>query len=446
MKNGWLSRTAARIVAVGVVSSSLAGCVTFTPGSATAPTATASAPTATAPTATETAFAPITTASAPVDTPPGTPAASPRSLAPRTSGLWSAIDWISGPPLTRHAGSWNPDFFGWSKGYLGFYYKNDTLQRNSADGVETIDVETSPNGLDWTPGATISTPAFRGQTGVKIRFVVEGPAGLLAAGGEDCLCSVAERSPVTRLWRSSDGIRWTQIDMPATFGSDAILMLAAGGVGYIARARTGTGMDRIWTSSDATHWHPSGLPGSGTTITGDQSVAAFAGGYVASRVETATLGGAQSYSLWSSADGSHWIREQTFNTTGGTVHTRIERISDDALVCSEWAYADGTPSLTTFVSTDGKKWRQLRSDSAVQVSSYTSTDGARGILVNQEPLQLMAYEDDLSLVALSQTGNVPPFDRDRVLIQYVLLGPAGLLAVVDESGGTTFYLGLPANS
>ena len=381
------------------------------------------------------------------------------SVAPLPAGKWKSLHWtqVTTPPAfvqaeARLSGDFNGQFsvFGWSRGYVAF---------GVGASANTSDIYTlsSADGVHWQGGQVLK---FAGI--VYISGVVEGPAGLLAVG--TYVPSMCGGTPdVAAAWRSTDGITWRQV---AVFSVDAGAV-DGGSAGYIATGNLSRDVNDAWLSLDGATWKHVDLTASAFKgVQAIESGTAFSGGYVIAGAATvggeggcgggsATLTG----SLWWSADGTSWFRDSLSGTTpGDQVSMNVCRISDHALLASE-SSSNSTTNVTVnsyWISTDGRAWR-----SAVLPwleNSYRCmsvlTNGQRGLLVEppslnygaggQEAAQVVpsgiyAFEDDLSLVKLAQTGDGPD-DAWANEGTTQALGPTGLVVVTTD--GSSLWFGV----
>jgi hypothetical protein len=426
---------------------------------------------------------PAPTVSPPIDEPTPTPEVEPTatptlvpstgplpSLGPVIPGRWTGLHWIAGPPSPELSEESSADpytgvgisfrVFGWSRGYVGFRTREEYAlypDKPAGDGFAIVS-ETSPDGLHWTRGAALEAPDWnpRYYRQMVIKQVVEGPAGLLAMGSVNGLAGGVPFVEV--LLTSTDGRSWSPVDVNKAFGGHAVMTVDAGSAGYIAVGRMSTGGPLVWTSSDGRTWHESDMP---TLVFGDaiiEDVTAFAGGYVLSGGVLTDVSGVGpdtvTPSLWWSTDGKSWSRDALPGNTpgdmpsngpfvpGGPPHMSVGRISDDALVAVQETYREQSKTWTEAVwtSTDGRTWT-LRPGVDLLYAGVFS-DGRRAVVVPYLPdapsgFVVEAFEDDLTLVTLAQTGDLPTWKS--VGIGYGAMGPTGLVIVANHR----FLVGVP---
>lgn len=375
----------------------------------------------------------------------------PMSLA---AGEWTSINWTK---VEGQAYVWAPPpdssdlnvidlgwrVFGWSRGYVAF--DTITTTRDDASWTSVTNTSNSIDGLKWELGGDFKltggphNPApDNGVVGM-----VEGPAGLLVDSGFSVPCS----SPGRYEWPlaiSPDGTRWQTVN-PGTLGSNQVL--DAGASGYITAGAGG-----VFISTDGKSWAAADLKGKATEgLDGIESGAAFAGGFVITGETYGTLGPATggcdsgrrllSPSLWWSPDGKTWTHEEVPSGAAGTgVVMDVCRLGDRVLVASE---TTETNSTLTWASANGRTWKRMPASDKVTCSPDDHSilaSGARNIILSTERrgiVDLITVRDDLTMVALTKTGDVPPWDELR---NFAVLGPAGLI-VTDTSGNT--YFGVP---
>lgn len=349
---------------------------------------------------------------------------------------------VSELPTAEKLGTPDPatfGIFGWSRGYFAF----------GSTGSPAIATAYSSDGLRWTAGRQLDRT---GLGNLYIGDVAEGPAGLLAIGSLGAACGP---TAIPALWRSSDGIAWTRVDMTTAFDGGAILTIDAGSSGYIATGRASStgGTPAVWASTNAVTWKQVKLAAETFKGIAVQDATAFSGGYVLAGSVPA-LGadgcGDDSYetpSLWWSPDAVSWTRDAVPGTTDGTTASMsVRRISDHAVLATESSQTGDATTTSSWTSTDGRTWKPLSS-----TEYWPITNGQRGLVVNApyrdaagqlEPMAVYAFEDDLSVVKLTQTGDLPDQQpwADGSLVVTTTFGPTGLI-VADSSGD--IWVGVP---
>ena len=359
------------------------------------------------------------------------------------SGNWMALHWtkVSEPPIIAPIGTEIPDYFaifGWSKGYLAF------RTGTTGPGSWATGVAYSADGVRWIDAGQLD------MTAIGIGYVVEGPAGLLAVADGISACGGPQN--VLGIWRSTDGITWQKIDIAATFGGDSLSTIAAGSAGYIATGFTGGDFPKpaVWTSADGQTWRNVDLEAATFAGIEIQNATAFAGGYVLAGSVFSPNGngcGSEPYvtpSLWWSADGRAWSRDTVPGTRAGTTaYMNVWRISDRALLATEYSATDTTTTQASWTSTDGRTWKPLPSAQYVSM-----TNGQRGLIVNAPtqtgdgPIEVLAFASDLSVHRLTEAGDVPDEKvwADYTLEPSIAFGPTGLI-VANAAGD--FWVGAP---
>ncbi|MGD0248661.1 MAG: hypothetical protein ABSB75_06365 [Candidatus Limnocylindrales bacterium] len=328
--------------------------------------------------------------------------------------------------------------FGWSRGFVVFrtivYWGEDhrTL---------TVVPYTSPDGLTWTEGQPLDVAGLYPE--LKMLGIADGPSGMLAYGLSP-KAGPCGPSPYDAMWRSTDGLSWRRVDNENHFTS-----IGGGSSGFVGLANDST----VWISGDGLAWRKTDLGAAAKDIE-IVGVTAFAKGFVvAGAVPLPTDGWCQETkapSLWWSRDGKAWSQEALSPAPTGE-RVWIQRMDDDAVLAISGEY--GAPqTYRAWTSTDGRTWT-LDPDSPVLNSvllySVQLTNGRYGLLVSamdeengQYPVgqgNLWGFQANLRLVALPQSGDVPP--AELVNGDFAALGPTGLL--VPNKDGTRFWLGAP---
>jgi len=384
-----------------------------------------------------------TTTDTPTATPQPTALPPLPSIGPAPSGNWTGIHWLDVPVTNATPGAFS-SIAGWSGGYLRF----SDIVATASDGqnYEVIATAHSIDGLRWEPGQDLRPTA---DIGIASFSVVEGPAGLLAMAWPDGYTGGIPT--VQAMWSSTDGVQWRPLDLARAFGSDArVEQISAGSTGYVAKGESTTPdawQPAVWTSSDAIVWRKVNLDGPAFKNSLISDAAAFAGGYVIAGAVLVPDGGCggpatTTPSLWWSPDGATWSRDAVTGTTsatgtGSNAFMSVCRITDRALLATEWADQNGAVTTAMWTSTDGRTWKPLAGSF---ISGSVITDGRHGVVV-QAPssgnVTILAFTDHLGLVTLAQTGDLPqewePYS--------VALGPVGL--VIASHDGSQIWVGVP---
>ena len=364
------------------------------------------------------------------------------SLGPVPSGDWTAVRWIAVPVGFAAAATVVPSgdlvvsdgqfgVYSWSRGYLGFNYTTNV------SGWSAIEASYSPDGLRWKTSGPLDMTGLKGP--YDVTSIVEGPTGLLAVGRlQGAACSTGHG--VDAIWRSSDGIAWHRTDM-STFGGGFVAGIEAGSAGYIA---TGSlkAADAVWTSTAGVTWSSVDL--ASKTFKGMlvQNATAFSGGYViAGSVRSPNYGcGSQPYltpSLWFSPDGRTWSRDNVPGVKAGDpAWMKVGRISDTALLATEWSETGDITTTSTWTSIDRRAWKPV--SVPVLDNSNLITNGRHGLIVNTPQagqIDVYAFEHDLSVGKLVETGDVPDQQAwaDPGMWPPIAFGPTGLV-VANASG------------
>jgi hypothetical protein len=154
--------------------------------------------------------------------------------------------------------------------------------------------------------------------------------------------------------------------------------------------------------------------------------------------------------LWWSADAKTWTRDALSGTkSGAQVSMSVRRISDAALLATE-SSSDGIGGdrvTSSWTSTDGRNWKSISMPASIDMTNAVIvTNGRRGLVLSNsydetQPARIFAFQDDLTLTELSQTGDVP----DQALLNWntnqFALGPTGIVVV--STDGLSLWVGLP---
>ena len=452
---------ATSVVAVLLMSVSAAACATAGGSPTVAPplsTATAAAvedsyPTASAMSlaaATEDSSPTASSSATPVQAAPSARAASPASPVPSPSVAaavsWTGIQWTAGPSATAQHDGVSISIAGWSLGYAAFRITETAATDADPETIGVIPTR-STDGLHWTDGKPLDMSGF--DVSEWVGNIVEGPAGLLAAGYQT---GVACGGPaaVNGLWMSADGIAWRRTTM-AGFGGGTVYQIDAGSSGYIATGK-GSGSKPaayVWTSKDGLSWTGTNLDSiafQGIELT---NATAFAGGFVMAGANPdlnvdGCGHGSLTPSLWWSPDGKTWTRDVVSGTTSNrSASFRVSRVSDHMLLAHESSYnaASGSGTEAVWTSTDGRTWK--KDADQVLIDNSVVTYGPRGLVmsarIDQKPVDIWDIRADLRLVKLTQTGDVPT----EALANggYMAFGPRGV--VVARWDGSQSWIGVP---
>lgn len=136
---------------------------------------------------------------------------------------------------------------------------------------------------------------------------------------------------------------------------------------------------------------------------------------------------------WWSADGTTWTRGKV-NGASAEDLISVQRISDHALLATDETPGPGTCSAWT--SIDGRSWTSVSAEWTADPCGWLYSSGQHGILISGH---IWAFDSNLKLLKLNQTGDPPPTDNS--VLSGGALGPTGFLFPNDD--GTRFWLGVP---
>jgi hypothetical protein len=119
------------------------------------------------------------------------------------------------------------------------------------------------------------------------------------------------------------------------------------------------------------------------------------------------------------------------------------RINDHALFASEWR--EDTGATANWISTDGQTWKPVSIPGFALMPGATDptflSNGQRAVIISgwldpNGPATIYAFQNDLSVTKLTQTGELPEWD----LLSRAAFGPTGLI-ITDDNGNT--WVGVP---
>jgi hypothetical protein len=342
---------------------------------------------------------------------------------------WTAIAW-SAPfdplPVQVPADTSQPatsteimDMIAWHGGYVGVGSIDQGFQCGNAAFLHSDD------GVVWTVAQKSSSGDEQNST-MCPAFVVPTANGLVAMG---------ER----RLWSSTDGAHWTEIDSPSwralwTAGLPQLIQVASGPGGMVAIG-TDLGSHRsiVAHSVDGHTWKRVDLPASGVPTVRD--VAAYAGGFVAvgrdgkldedaGPTHPAIVPGVGRPAAWTSPDGVTWTaaKVEGSRVQGGGL-TRVLVGADGLFAIGNDTANDYYPdadysqghSLTAWASADGTSWKiagTLGTD-LPPMGGLMASDGTRMVAfglrqpdVGQQPTAWTST-DGSHWTALTVSGKAP---------------------------------------
>ena len=334
---------------------------------------------------------------------------------------------------------------------MGFRTAFDDSSATAAPSIAMVSTS-STDGLHWTTGRPMDVQGLK--DGVDITQVVQGPAGLVAAGHYP-LMACGGPPTVDALWTSTDGLTWSRVQPPADFASASVYTIDGGSTGYIASGTLKDGVTQaVWLSTDGRSWRQAPLPKATFGKVVVDGATDFAAGYVVVGAVRGN-GGCGGYtlltpSLWWSANGTSWTRS---NLTGATPASNatmaVSRISDHALmaIASEWNAKTQLSSQLVWVTIDGQTWRLVKSPSRL-LGDGVLTNGQRGLVVlmpsdGEGPPTIATVGDDLTVTTLTQTGD-GPIDSASSPGWVSAFSPTGV--VILSSDGLNLWLGVPTPS
>ena len=350
------------------------------------PTASVKPSDAATPTTVPTPRATATVTPAPTPTPTPTPTPIPPS--------WTALEWSDAvvpfpyvPP--QRAGEQGRrvtinDVIEWNGQYVGVGAVDDTLACSAAGFL------TSADGLSWDIGQLVASGDDRTPT-MCPRFVV--PVG-------DALFAIAQE----RIWRSADGVRWTELDASSLRSiwsgrGEELIDVAASPDGIVIIGKPmNTNNSIVAFSPDGATWATIELPASGTAIARDATV--HHGGFVivgrdgepdgsGSPAEPYTHPGVGSPAAWTSSDGATWSQAavEGRSVTGGTMTQVLAgagglfAIGNDADLRRQYEEVDGI-GVAAWHSADGRRWaRSGLLDDVAPGAALLASDGVDMVAV-----------------------------------------------------------------
>jgi hypothetical protein len=364
--------------------------------------------------------------------------------------MWTGIHWIAVPggqapaiPPALFGGQFPTNFiWGSGKGFvevLWDFHKRTLTPWFSADGLTWRAAGALDTSI-WTPyrrsydATTNRSDPTHDFCHVVDPVLQEGPQALLLTaillcGGSGEVGGVAY-SPIAA-WISSNGLTWTPATIPA-----AVTSVSGGASGFV-----GVGSDNsFWLSQDSRAWTKITLPPA--LLKKDVSpcgLVSLADGFVLAGVVAVKSGGVGQTqgALWWSPDAKTWTRDSLSGAVPTEDGYEMCAMAIDAhTVAAELNLSASLPDFAYLASTDGKTWAVLQTKPFQEVNGTTILPGRdRGLVYsNLGDGGLYALDDDLALVALNQSGDLPG-GSDMVL------GPTGILSASDD--GTRFWIGVP---
>ncbi|MDQ2674804.1 MAG: hypothetical protein M3Y40_09140 [Chloroflexota bacterium] len=222
------------------------------------------------------------------------------------------------------------DVSAWDGGFIAIGERwPDT---NLAIGVPTPLVWTSPDGREWTE----SEASWAANAEPRGILRLSG-GGVTVIGVANRHQSVDGEGPHAAAWTSTDGLRWTEMDVP--FGADATsgLNVASGPVGHVVTTTEG-----IWYSAEGAEWELAHAITEGVSL---QQPAAGDEGFV---VPAASLTGEGAPTVLASGDGTAW-----FEGTPAAFIGSIGPLRGDWLATG---FTEDPPAISLLTSADGLDW------------------------------------------------------------------------------------------
>jgi hypothetical protein len=222
----------------------------------------------------------------------------------------------------------------------------------------------SSDGLKWTIAPDDASLDAASDAQIRMRGVTETDDGWLAVGEEDESCQIncpaAARAVV---WRSADGIHWTQERASRSLASALMTGVTRGGPGYVAVGQSlpNPTSGVVWTSADGLAWSrladgPVFHAPPGTDQTFGASMSAVTLGNAGTLVAVGTVGtqGDKGSALaWWSTDGRTWTAVKGDGFLNGQLF--------DVAATSRGFVATGPSGADSclggiWTSTDGRSW------------------------------------------------------------------------------------------
>ncbi len=237
---------------------------------------------------------------------------------------------------------------------------------DASGGDENAAVWTSPDGATWS--RVVSTEGvFGGDGDQEMLSVTSGGPGVVAVGlaeSEDWDAAV---------WTSPDGANWSRVlDDDGALGGDGfqvMLGVTSGGLGLVAVGWDSSDGDldaAVWTSLDGLSW--SRVPHEEAIFGGDNDQEMWAvtsGGQGLVAVGADTGGNGHDAAVWSSADGTTWVRiPDVAGTFGGEGDQEMCGVASGGVgvVAVGWELLRGDENAAVWTSPDGVTWSRLPRD------------------------------------------------------------------------------------
>ena len=305
-----------------------------------------------------------------------------------------------------------------ANGYMGGCGQDDTLC-------------TSPDGLHWTTPADPSIVAVDGGA-YFVPNTVARIGGIYVATSESssmanpapCGTSAVTCGPTTVMWRSTDGLHWSRVDLPDFSGltlidvsslSGFFIAYAAGtpdetgwvltsidGLSWVRSSRlpvqpeissSGTTGIQVgsagtqWRTTDGTHWTQMTVP-AGWTVGSIYAIPS--GGFVGLGMSQTAVG----YQILTSADGLTWRIDPgdlqgvplALDSVGGRLFADVSASPLNASAYPD-SSAFGATAFEIWQSADwGRTWQPLLDASGEQMSGLVTAVGSRLFISSADPV------------------------------------------------------------
>ena len=240
------------------------------------------------------------------------------------------------------------------------------------------------------------TATFGADPGSIVATDVAWEGGLVAIG--HARESGAEAGiPSPRIWRSEDGVSWTEDEPDLGIAGVALIGIEVRDDGrFMLIGQTGSPMEAgqgtaAWVSPDGIDWEPIDMPMEGPALAFDRGAL----GYVV------VAGG----ELWFSVDGTSWSM-----TADGVIDAAA---GDEGFVAVRRTEEEGSPG--TLASSDGVTWFES-DDFALNVLDVVSMDGdwlATGVTADPFDIFVWHSENGLDWTPILDVNDLTPEDGPK---------------------------------
>jgi hypothetical protein len=224
---------------------------------------------------------------------------------------------------------------------------------------------TSADGSTWQPSAAI-THDLAGVTAVQ---AASGPRGYVITGTASGPGGAHELD----LWWSRDLSSWTRArGVSGTSGSDQVLAAAAGPSGFVS-AGSRDGQPAVWTTPDGQTWTAVSVPLPSGASGGVIQQVAVSGKNAVALGQQATARGIQPLAERSDDGGQTW-RPVPFSAPGaGISFTALAAGQGGFTAAARFGPADGTSGAAVWSSADGTTWMRSQVSGLTSGGSHTVT-------------------------------------------------------------------------